>query len=76
MKIKLTLETQDVYPKNKRIIASGIDFNKEDYRRVSEHIGVVAPKFSITGNTGMLGPIDSQEPNSSSHREQERSAAD
>jgi hypothetical protein len=62
--IKFTLETHDVYPQNKKYLASAVDFSKEDYKRVSKYIGVVAPKFSVTGNTGMFGPIDSQEPHS------------
>jgi hypothetical protein len=37
-------------------------FDEEDYQRVSEYIGIIAPKFSVTGNTGMFGPIDSDEP--------------
>ena len=60
--IKFTLQTQDVYPQNKEILASAVNFSKEDYKRVSEYIGAVAPKFSVTGNTGMFGSIDSQEP--------------
>jgi hypothetical protein len=59
--IEFTLLTQDVYPQNKEILASEIDFDREDYLRVSEYIGEVAPKFSVTGNTGMFGPIDSPE---------------
>ena len=62
--IKFTLETHDVYPQNKKILASAVNFSKEDYERVSKYIGAVAPKFSATGNTGMFGPIDSKEPNS------------
>ena len=62
--IKHTLETQDVYPQNKAILESAINFSKEDYLRVSKYIGAVAPKFGITGNIGMFGPIDSEEPNS------------
>ncbi len=62
--IKFTLQTQDVYPQNKAILASAVNFSKEDYKRVSEYIGAVAPKFSVTGNTGMFGPIDSKEPHS------------
>jgi hypothetical protein len=60
--VKFTLQTQDVYPQNKELLASEIDFDREDYLRVSEYIGEVAPKFSVTGNTGMFGPIDSPEP--------------
>ncbi len=62
--IKHTLETHDVYPENKEILESAVNFSKEDYLRVSEYIGAVAPKFGITGNIGMFGPIDSKEPNS------------
>ena len=62
--IKFTLQTQDVYLQNKETLASAVNFGKEDYKRVSEYIGAVAPKFSVTGNTGMFGPIDSPEPHS------------
>jgi hypothetical protein len=62
--IKHTLKTQDVYPQNKEILESSIKFGKEDYLRVSKYIGAVAPKFGPTGNIGMFGPIDSDEPNS------------
>lgn len=62
--IKFTIETHDVYPQNKKVLAFAVDFSKEDYKRVSHYIGVVAPKFSATGNTGMFGPIDSREPHS------------
>jgi hypothetical protein len=62
--IKFTLETHDVYPQNKEILASAVDFSEDDYKRVSKYIGAVAPKFSVTGNTGMFGPIDSKEPHS------------
>jgi len=62
--VKFTLRTQDVYPQNKEALASETDFDIEDYKRVSEYIGAVAPKFSVSGNTGMFGPIDSQEPHS------------
>jgi hypothetical protein len=60
--VKFTLQTQDVYPQNKELLAAEINFDGEDYLRVSEYIGAVAPKFSVTGNTGMFGPIDSPEP--------------
>lgn len=62
--IKHTLETHDVYPQNKDLLASAINFSEEDYWRVNEYIGKVAPKFGVTGNVGMFGPIDSKEPNS------------
>jgi hypothetical protein len=62
--IQFTFDTHDVYPQNIEVLKSAIDFSQEDYQRVSEYIGVVAPKFSVTGNTGMFGPIDSKEPHS------------
>lgn len=62
--IKHTLETHDVYPQNKETLESVVNFTKEDYLRVSEYIGAVAPKFGVTGNIGMFGPIDSEELNS------------
>jgi hypothetical protein len=60
--VQFTLDTHDVYPQNLEYLTSAVDFDQEDYQRVSEYIGVVAPKFSVTGNTGMFGPIDSEEP--------------
>jgi hypothetical protein len=62
--MKFTVETHDVYPQNEELFASAMDFSDDDYLRVSNYIGVVAPKFSATGNTGMFGPIDSTEPHS------------
>ncbi len=62
--VKFTLQTQDFYPQNIELLAAEVDFNREDYIGVSEYIGAVAPKFSVTGNTGMFGPIDSPEPHS------------
>lgn len=60
--VKFTIATHDVYPQNKEILDSAVDFSEADYIRVSQYIGVVAPKFSATGNTGLFGPIDSEEP--------------
>jgi hypothetical protein len=62
--LKFTLESHDIYPQNKEYFDSAMDFSHADYLRVSNYIGVVAPKFSTTGNTGMFGPIDSPEPHS------------
>jgi len=62
--IQFTLDTYDVYPQNQKYVKSAVYFGEEDYKRVSEYIGVVAPKFSVSGNTGMFGPIDSDEPHS------------
>jgi len=62
--IQFTLDTHDVYPQNIKLFKAAANFGEEDYQRVSQYIGIVAPKFSATGNTGMFGPIDSDEPNS------------
>jgi len=62
--VKFTLEHHDVYPQNKKSLESAIGFSHEDYLRVSRYIGKIAPQFSVTGNTGMFGPIDSKEPHS------------
>jgi hypothetical protein len=62
--IKHTIETHDVYPQNKDLLESSINFSKEDYLRVSEYIGVNAPRIGVNGNIGMFGPIDSKEPGS------------
>jgi len=52
--VKFTLEHHDVYPQNKEILESAIGFTQEDYIRVSQYIGKIAPQFSVTGNTGMF----------------------
>jgi hypothetical protein len=62
--MKFTVSTHDVYPQNEDLFTSAMDFSQDDYLRVSNYIGVVAPKFSATGNTGMFDSIDSAEPHS------------
>ncbi|MBE9548815.1 MAG: DUF1254 domain-containing protein [Proteobacteria bacterium] len=62
--IQFTLDTHDVYEQNLEYLESAANFSADDYQRVSDYIGAVAPKFSVTGNTGMFGPIDSAEPHS------------
>lgn len=62
--IKFTLATHDVYPDNKGILETVIDFNDEDYNRVTQYLLSVAPTFP--NNLGMFGPLDSKEPNSNS----------
>ncbi len=57
-----TIETHDIYPQNEGVLNNVTDFNVEDYKRVSDYIGAIAPRFN--GNIGMFGPIDSDEPNS------------
>jgi hypothetical protein len=59
--IKHTLETHDVYPQNRKLLESAVDFSKEDYLRVSQYIGEHAVKYAATGNFGKFGPIDSKE---------------
>ena len=62
--VKFTIKTHDVYPQNREILASAVDFNEEGYKQVSNYIGDEAPRLSATGNIGLFGPIDSKEPNS------------
>jgi len=62
--VKFTIETHDLYPKNKGILDSVLNFNQKDYKRVSDYITVEAPRLTATGNIGLFGPIDSKEPNS------------
>ena len=62
--VKFTIETHDLYPQNKGILDSVLNFNQKDYKRVSDYIAVEAPRFTATGNIGLFGPIDSKEPNS------------
>ena len=60
--IQFTLDTHDVYPENEGILESVVDFDDNDYDRVTAYLTEVAPTFP--NNLGMFGPIDSQEPNS------------
>lgn len=60
--IDLTVKTHDVYPANAGILESVIDFDEDDYNRVTQFLLGVAPTFP--NNLGMLGPIDSAEPRS------------
>lgn len=62
--LRFTIETHDVYPQNREFLASTTDFSEEDYKRVSNYVGFIAPRLSSTGNIGLFGPIDSKEPNS------------
>ena len=64
--IKFTLANRDVYPQNKEMLESSVDFNKEDYLRVSNYIGENAPKYAASGNFGKYGAIDSKEKGSNS----------
>jgi hypothetical protein len=60
--IEFTLATHDIYPENQGILESVIDFDDEDYARVTQYILGIAPTFP--NNLGMFGSIDSTEPNS------------
>lgn len=64
--IKFTLQNRDVYPQNKEMLESSINFDKEDYLRVSNYIGENAPRYAATGNFGKYGAIDSKEKGSNS----------
>ncbi len=62
--IEFTIKTHDIYKKNEGLLESVIDFNEEDYNRVTKYMFTIAPTFP--SNLGMFGPIDSKEPNSNS----------
>ena len=62
--ISHTIQTHDVYPQNKKILASAVNFSEEEYLRVSKYIGDNAPRLGANGNIGKFGPIDSKEPGS------------
>ena len=59
--IKFTLENRNVYPQNKKLLGSSVNFSKDDYIKVSKYIGTNAPKYAATGNFGKYGSIDSKE---------------
>jgi hypothetical protein len=60
--IQFVLDNSDVYPQNKAMLESEVNFSKEDYLRVSNYVGtVLAPKLAPNGNMGMFGSIDSDE---------------
>lgn len=62
--VKFTMDTHNIYPENIQFLVSKVRFSKENYEQTSQYIGHIAPKFSATGNTGMFGAIDSEEPHS------------
>jgi hypothetical protein len=59
--IEFTLGNRDVYPQNKAMLEASINFNQDDYLRVSNYIGANAPRIGSSGNFGKYGPIDSKE---------------
>ena len=59
--IQFTLENRDVYPQNKKMLESSINFSHDDYLRVSNYIGANAPRIGASGNFGKFGSIDSNE---------------
>jgi hypothetical protein len=59
--IKFTLGNRDVYPQNRPMLESSVGFTHDDYLRVSQYIGVNAPRLGANGNFGKYGPIDSKE---------------
>jgi hypothetical protein len=60
--IKFTLATHDVYPQNKGLLEQEINFNEDDYNRVTKW--VAWRMQTIPNNMGGFGPIDSKEPHS------------
>jgi hypothetical protein len=61
--IKFTLNTHDIYPQNKGLLASVVNtYSNEDHQKVQEYVG--RRITTIPNNIGGFGPIDSKEPNS------------
>jgi hypothetical protein len=60
--VKFTLATHDVYPQNKGLLEQVINFNEDDYNRVTKWVAWRIQ--TIPNNIGGFGPIDSKEPNS------------
>jgi hypothetical protein len=60
--IRFVLDTHDIYPQNEGLLASVIDYDDEDHRRVAAFVDVRAQ--TIQNNIGAFGPIDSSEPGS------------
>jgi hypothetical protein len=59
--IEFTLINRDVYHQNKAMLEASINFNHDDYLRVSNYIGANAARLGATGNFGKYGAIDSKE---------------
>ncbi len=59
--IAFTLENRDAYEQNRSMIEASVGFARQEYARVSNYIGVNAPRLGASGNFGKFGPIDSQE---------------
>jgi hypothetical protein len=60
--IEFTLATHDIYPQNKGYLDSTLNFNEEDYKRVTAYS--IFRSQTIESNIGLFGPIDSEEPGS------------
>jgi hypothetical protein len=59
--IKFTLANRDAHSQNKDMLEASVNFNHDDYIRVSNYIGANAPRIGESGNFGKYGPIDSKE---------------
>ena len=62
--IKFTLDTHDIYPQNKGILASAMNYSNEDHKKVFDFMTKLAETGKIKSNIGLFGPIDSNEPHS------------
>ncbi|MBC2716159.1 MAG: DUF1254 domain-containing protein [Desulfobacteraceae bacterium] len=62
--IKFTLNTHDIYPQNKGILASVMDYCVEDHKKVFDFMTKLGETGKIKSNIGLFGPIDSDEPHS------------
>lgn len=60
--IQFTIDTHDIYPQNKGLLVSVLDYDGEDYKKGTAF--VIHRAKTIANNLGAFGPIDSTEPNS------------
>jgi len=61
--LEFTLDTHDVYPQNRELLAAAMkDYDEAAHQKVAAYVMVRAQ--TIANNMGAFGPIDSKEPNS------------
>ncbi len=60
--IQFVLDTHDIYPQNEGLLASVLDYDEEDHRKLTAFTNYRVQ--TIPNNIGAFGPIDSSEPGS------------
>lgn len=58
--IQFTIDTHDIYEENKGILDTQLNYSAADHQQMSEWAGDYFAK-NVIDNTGMFGPIDSEE---------------